>query len=101
MTHFFRAGRNNTAQRASNTTESTAIPAAASRVKRRNIMRSFSILRALALAAALTVPLAQAASADQQVQQEQQAMAGRSAATAPSYGAGPYSDQLTAPSVGD
>ncbi|HUZ73770.1 MAG TPA: hypothetical protein VMU87_12360 [Stellaceae bacterium] len=64
-------------------------------------MRTFSILRAFVLAAVLTAPLAQGALADQQVQQQQQATAGSSAATAPSYGAGPYSDQATAPSVGD
>jgi uncharacterized membrane protein len=60
-------------------------------------MRTFLTLRALVLAAALTVPLAQGALA----QQEQQSMAGQNAAATSSYGAGPYSDQQTAPPVGD
>jgi hypothetical protein len=59
-------------------------------------MRTFSILRALTLAVALTAPLAQVALAGQV---EQQALAGQTVAT--SSFVGPYSDQLTAPSVGD
>ncbi|HVA34732.1 MAG TPA: hypothetical protein VNG52_00725 [Stellaceae bacterium] len=62
-------------------------------------MRTSFILRALVLAAALSAPLAQAASAGQS---EQQAMTSQTiTASAGSFGGGAYSDQLTAPAVGD
>jgi len=60
-------------------------------------MRTSFVLRALVLAVALSAPLAQVALAGQV---EQQALASRTAA-ASSFSAGPYGDQLTAPSVGD
>jgi hypothetical protein len=60
-------------------------------------MRSSTILRALVLATALSAPLAQAALAGQQ---EQQAMTSQSAA-APLTNGTIYTDQLTAPAVGD
>ena len=62
-------------------------------------MRTSFILRALVLAAALSAPLAQAALAGQS---EQQALANQTiTVSAGSFGGGPYSDQLTAPAVGE